>query len=477
MKLYPKQYVISSQHKIHAEQALIYEWNELSVAICEEDKEKLILGNNFLFFGEAFDFENPELLNEQIVRSVDFSLPLLSIIKQINKWTGYFILLIKLNDQWILLNDASSQLECYFTNDSSEIHLAEQPQLLYKLLGEKYLEISPEVPPSVINARRNIFYKTIYKRVSKLIPNHYYDFKTQQLVRFYPFQAIKKKDTASCISEIIRVLEGTILSLLNRKPLVSSLTSGWDSRILLACSRKNIDKIDFFTIDKINIHSDIDVKIAKEILHRFNKSLQIFEFDKNLDNHFPQEAIFVPDYNSEIVTDNFYRPHFKDKYIINGNISEVGRFYYRPLPKKLSPKDLAYIVKCEQDEYHIKIFKTWQKDFAPFRKLGYDELDFLYWEHRICNWLGSEKTIYNVYTTVISPFNNRYLLDIIFSMNKKYRDSRFPKYYKIILQKLVPELSDIPINPTDSIKKIKISKILGLYPITKALRLKFRKLH
>lgn len=477
MRLYPKQYVISSQHKIYAENAKIYEWQGLSIAICKDDIEKLVIGDNYVFFGETFDFENPKLLNDQVVRSINFSLPLQSIIKQIDKWTGYFILLIKLNDRFILLNDASSQLECYFTHDSSEINLAEQPHLLYKLLGEKYSIVSADVPLNVLNNRRNIFYKTIYQRISKLIPNHFYDFQNKQLIRFYPFQKIEKKDTSYCISEIIRILENTMISLIHRKTLVSALTSGWDSRILLACNKKNIDKIDFFTIDKIHSYSDIDVKIAKEILHRLGKRLNIFEFNKYLSNHFPQEAIFVSDYNSEIITDNFYRPHFKDKYLINGNISEVGRFYYRPLPKKLSPKDLAYIVKCEQDKYHLDIFKTWQDDFAPFKKMGYDELDFLYWEHRISNWLGSLKTIYNIHTTVISPFNNRYLLDTLFSMDKKYRDSRFPKYYKIILQKLVPELNNIPVNPMESIQKIKISKALRVYPITKALRLKFRKLH
>ncbi len=477
MKLYPKQYLISSQHKINTENALISEWNHLHIAIHPEDTDKLITGDHFLFFGEVFDFEHSEKNSPEIISQLDFSHSLQDITIQMEKWSGYFILLVKQNNQYFLLNDASSQLEYYFTNDSSEINLAQQPHLLYKLLGEKYSEISTEVPPSVVDTKRNLFSKTIYKRISKLIPNHYYDFQTQNFIRFYPYKTIESKNTNDCIEEVIRVLQNTLLALHKRKPVVSALTSGWDSRVLLACNKENLDKTEFFTIDKVHSYSDIDVRIAKEILQRFHKKQTIFEYNKDANNYFPQEAVFVHDRASELIAENYYKTHLKEKYLINGNISEVGRFYYRPLPKNLSPKDLAYIVKCEQDEYHIPVFKAWQDDFKPFTRMGYDELDFLYWEHRISNWLGAQKSIYNVYTTIVSPFNNRYLLHTLFSMDKKYRDSRFPKYYRIILEKLVPELGDIPINPTESIKKIKLSKALGLYPVTKALRLKFRKLY
>lgn len=476
MKIYPKQYIISSDHEIKILDSTIYNWKNYNIAIYWEDKELLHLGENYIFFGEIFDFENPEKNNQEILESINFRTSKEEIFQQLMKISGYYFFLLETENETIIFNDTASQQECYFANDFG-INIAQQPHLLQHLLGEKYRETDKNATPKVIDARRNVFYKTIFERISKLIPNHYYSFQQKKFIRFYPFKEIQQKNTDIAIEEIIRVLQGTMKALTHRKPVVSALTSGWDSRILLACNKFQIDKIDFFTIANVHPYSDIDVSIAQRILDCFDKKLQILNYKKEEDNFFPHEAVFVHDNANEIITEVFYKRYFKNKYLINGNISEVGRFYYRPLPKNLSPKELAYIVKCEEDDYHLPLFTHWQKEFRPFKSLSYDELDFLYWEHRISNWLGALKSIYNVNTTVISPFNNRYLLDVLFSMDKKYRDSRFPKYYKKILEQLVPELNDIPVNPMDSIKKIKLSKTLGLYPFTKAIRLKTRTLH
>jgi hypothetical protein len=164
--------------------------------------------------------------------------------------------------------------------------------------------------------------------------------------------------------------------------------------------------------------------------------------------------------------------HFSDQYLINGNISEVARNFYDPLPKNISVSDICYILGIKDGSYEKNAVNEWLKTTNNHIHL----LDSIYWEHKMPNWAGSSKSISNMYNIVISPFNNRYLLNLLLSTKRKDRDKYFHKIYENILKIVDENLAKIPLNPTKKHAQISRMKKLHVYPIYRYFFFKLRKL-
>lgn len=68
----------------------IFYHKNLSVQIHKSNSRHLICKEEIIFFGEVFDFENPQYTNAEIVNSI-INLNLEKKIEKLNKLTGFFI--------------------------------------------------------------------------------------------------------------------------------------------------------------------------------------------------------------------------------------------------------------------------------------------------------------------------------------------------------------------------------------------------
>ncbi len=86
------------------------------------------------------------------------------------------------------------------------------------------------------------------RNVERLIPNHYLDLDAWQAVRHWPKGEIEPiLDTQTAIAELAAIIKRTIAAVACDHAPYMGLTAGRDSRILLACSRGLIDRIEFIT--------------------------------------------------------------------------------------------------------------------------------------------------------------------------------------------------------------------------------------
>ena len=111
---------------------------------------------------------------------------------------------------------------------------------------------------------------TAHRGLHRLLPNHYLDLTTLEVRRFWPVKAIgTDPDPEAIVSEIIEVVQAQIEALTHApKKLGVALTGGHETRMLLACARPYLDKIDMVTVvggDRHEIDSALSRRIATDL--------------------------------------------------------------------------------------------------------------------------------------------------------------------------------------------------------------------
>lgn len=111
---------------------------------------------------------------------------------------------------------------------------------------------------------------TAHEGIDRLLCNHYLDLTTWQPVRFWPNEGIvysqnPQEEVCSIRKETTKVIN----ALTKSHNIMQSLTAGYETRFLLACSKDFVEKISFFTI----IGNKVDVDIAKKMSREFNLHL------------------------------------------------------------------------------------------------------------------------------------------------------------------------------------------------------------
>lgn len=109
--------------------------------------------------------------------------------------------------------------------------------------------------------------------VERLVPNHYLELNNWQTVRHWPKNDLMAdsdvEDTAATVSKVLKRHIGAVA---DEYTPYASLTAGRDSRMLLACSREHLDRIEYFTLaGPLKAWRD-DTEVASRIASRFGLS-------------------------------------------------------------------------------------------------------------------------------------------------------------------------------------------------------------
>jgi hypothetical protein len=111
---------------------------------------------------------------------------------------------------------------------------------------------------------------TAHRGLQRLLPNHYLDLTTFEVRRFWPVKAIGTgSDPEAIVSEIMEVVQAQLEALTHSpKKLGLALTGGHETRMLLACARPYLDKIEMVTVvggDRHEVDSVLSRRIAKDL--------------------------------------------------------------------------------------------------------------------------------------------------------------------------------------------------------------------
>ncbi len=102
---------------------------------------------------------------------------------------------------------------------------------------------------------------------NRLLPNHFLDLGTWEMRRRWPQEAFERIAVDTVLDAVIDKLEATMRALTfpGTPPPNLAITSGFDSRTLLACSRAVVDRLNLFTVAWPDDYGAADKRTAPRV--------------------------------------------------------------------------------------------------------------------------------------------------------------------------------------------------------------------
>lgn len=117
--------------------------------------------------------------------------------------------------------------------------------------------------------------------VIRLLPNHYLDLSKWESVRHWPKKPLHNEGSVEeAVAVIAEITKRNIAAVVSKNPTYLRLTSGQDSRMLLACAKDFIDRLELFTVPIPDDVGLVDVDISTRIARRFRMRHLVPEYQE-----------------------------------------------------------------------------------------------------------------------------------------------------------------------------------------------------
>ena len=290
---------------------------------------------------------------------------------------------------------------------------------------------------------------TPYAGVYMLTPNTLLEFPENRVKRYFPEHDLEPVTVSDAANIVLAAMKFQMRHI--GREVVVSLTAGMDSRLTLTACRNSRAK--FVTYRKPGDAShDVDVSVAKEIAARYELDHRVFEITNETTAEFTELARQTTFYSHIRSMAFLYSKAFGQDWLhIRSNLAEIGRAFYRAKTERepmRSGVDMArtwnpklagqQIVQNAFNEFHATI----QFDSI----CNYDPYDLFYWEHRMGCWHSHVVLESDLAFDTHVLFNCRRILKAMLSLS--LQDRIAATLFHNLIRSELPELADIPINPT-----------------------------
>lgn len=421
---------------------------------------KVINNNSRLYLiGFAINPHFPDKTSQQILQDISAFGSVEDIFSLLYPLTGRFVLIIDLGGKILIFNDACGLRQVHYTKYENKLFAASQPLLLQTVIPltkssdaddyfrSKYVKYDKEhFLPSGI---------TLYENVYHLVPNHYIDSEQFKQKRFWPSADLKPSSLEESAQKAAGLLKNSIYAANKRYKLALTLTSGRDSRIMLAASKDFIDEVFIYTLQYRNLRERSgDIRIPVNLSSRLG-------FQHNLINCNGKESEEFRDIymaNSDmahwddwgLIANGMYLNYPEGRMAVRGNCAEVGRCVYFKLGRHTKIKSHK-VFRRHYFGYELEFIRKriyeWYENTSYVNELGYDIYDLFYWEHRMGGWQAQSLLEWNIIHETFTPYNNRELLDITLSVPSKLRCKPKFVFYNRLMEILWNDALAEPINP------------------------------
>ena len=393
------------------------------------------------------------------------------IVNGFETMTGRFIVILELQDNIYLFNDACGLRQIVYCSDKDDkIWCASQAESLAEKLDfpldKEVMDYINSPGKSEIWMPNNI---TPYKDILHLLPNHYLDFATGKSYRFWP---TKKCISPTSLEEGVRlsasILKNSIYAACNRFDLKMGISAGIDSRKTLSATKEVIHKITYFTHAPVMGSKDaeppakflpelpsMDVKVPAKLLSKLGIPHHILEQERMNDIfrvYYESSATFARESKGNEPY-KILRYFGSEVNILNSNCSETNQCLYWLPNSRINGEGLAIIVGL----YHtvaIREFDNWILGAREAcEKAGLNILALFHWEQKMGRWAAASFSEYDIAHDSFTPYNNRYLNKVLLGISERYRRDRMWYVGLETIKSLWPEVLSEPINPPEKLSK------------------------
>jgi hypothetical protein len=379
----------------------------------------------------------------------------------LNVFGGRWILIADNGSHVIIVNDALGLRQVFYTPSlaNGDAWCGSQPGIIARLFK---LEISRAATDFVNTQEKNGQPEywlpndsSAYDDIKLLLPNHYLDLSTAQSRRFWPNAPLPRLVLHRAVKQSAKTLKALMLSAGNRFPLAVLMSSGWDSRVVLAAVKDIKTEVSYFTwnlaIQQTGIEQtpDPDLAVPPRLLSKLGKTRRLLHVPEHMDPDF--ERIYFQNVSMAhkcwgIVGEALFRSLDPSVVRVAGDGSETVRQQYRPCSRwnTTTPDTLADFARTKQ-KFAIAEFGKWLRGVP--KDMGFDLLDLFYWEQKAGQWLAMGQSEWDIVGESFMPFNCRALLATLLSTDVAYRVGPRYELYRALLKELWPEVLSEPVNP------------------------------
>jgi hypothetical protein len=415
-----------------------------------------------VLIGDLFDSEEPEKGNTDILKDIFVSAcSLEGFVSRIKRYAGCYALLFMDKKEALILHDARALREIYYCTKSNLIVCGSQPNLVAKFSNP---EVKPTSDKDLLDFYREYLWdsrwigdETFYEGVKHLPPNHYLDINRRKARRYWPNEPIRRLNLEEGVFKSCTFLQGIMRAIVHRQPVMMAVTSGTDSRTLLAASRSIKDKIYFFVNNQGLGCNHPDISVPRKIFQSIEVPFHVQDVSNDVDDKFRRIFLSNTFLATESLLPPIYNVFFKknsDKTCILG-VSEIGRTFYGKDTSNLNIYRMAYKLGYKNCRYVIKQCERLLAEMAPVaKKFGINVWDLLYWEQRLGNWGAVRNSESAIAIEKVDPFDCHLLIETFLGVDDKYRSYKESPcvFFGEIIRNMWPELLEWPINPPHKIR-------------------------
>jgi len=445
-------------------------------------------GFNAILLGFLLDPDRPQDDDKSILKRLCLgATDADSFIRSTELLGGYWLIFLAGHGADLVFNDAGgTQTLFYHVDAEKHVWMATQPGLLAEQLGFTESKESIEYINSPrFKERHEAWWPgecSPYAEVKQLLPNHLFDFQSNSVKRFWPYQKLEHKDFESSIPELGRMLKGLLESAHNRFPLAVSLSSGLDSRLVFSACKDFIDDIPVYSLLYRNLTEESDdVAVPMQMAKKLGFNHTVYDCRPRADDEI--RALYDRNVKGlkvdwvDIVAGRIANIP-SDKVILKGTISEIMRCRYFGLgihPPKVELQDIVSLMALGDAPLVVDNLRSWLEEARPYaEKYGVKLLDLLSWEIEVGNWYDMGYTVFGMAQREFTLFNCRRFFTIMQGIDPKYRSYPLHIAQSRITGYLWPELAEFPYTPHRNIPTKKFSDT-QLYYLLRTVKRAFQK--
>ena len=286
---------------------------------------------------------------------------------------------------------------------------------------------------------------TLCKGVKCLTPNHALNLTTGKIRRFWPREAIAPTSLRRAVSGGSRLLSGLMKAAMNRCPLMILVSSGLDSRLLLASARegrKSLTTVTFI-VDGLTPDS-ADVTVPSRLLPSLGVAHKVLDCTQPMDPEFAQLYLSNTTAAHEAYG-KIAHALFHSGLTSFLRVTGAGGEAFRPEYVEFTPRSLASAYQLTDHPFVLKELATWMESVSDAR--GWRPEDIFYLEQRLGRWLSEGQTEWDIAQDSFTPFDCRALVELLMGVKEDYlRGPGYELCYSLI-RDLWHDVLREPINP------------------------------
>lgn len=429
-----------------------------------------------ILLGDIYDHRYPEKSNADILTECS-TIPFPELLLRFARMAGrYVIIVIHLDSIW-MFSDMAAYRKIYFAYSNGSLVCSSNQHLLARILGYQPSEDRDALTYYQSEQYKSYLFKDIgdrthYDEVKQLLPNHYLDLRTGEIRRFWP-QPLPVRGTFEIAEEAADMIRGFLHAAANRYPLMIPVTSGTDSRVILAASRKITERVFYYLNDSPQVRKSPDARLPLKMLTRMGLEFHLLgiaaESDEQFRNIYQENNPYAIIEFQEIIFN--YLIHYPDRLNIPGNTLPVIKATKQASSKEINAHVLADIYGYTQFDLALSFYEDWLGKLGGIcDRTGFDPFDLIFLEEWNCNWAARIQQDKDIGQEEFVVFNSAYLVSLMLTYDKTRRKTPYHGLHKDLIRILWPDLLDYPFNPSSTSSLKEILGKLRIYDT--ALRLK-----